>query len=79
MMFFNRLYYHKVIDDIKKARVLLADKDEKTIMSFFNKKGGTSLIVPLIFIALTFIASFVLAGFIVTSDFFIMPDISEFL
>ena len=79
MMFFNRLYYHKVIDDIKKARVLLADKDEKTIMSFFNKKGGTSLIVPLIFIALTFIASFVLAGFIVTSEFFIMPDISEFL
>ena len=79
MLFFNRLYYQKAIGDIKKARVFLVDKDEKTILNFFNKKGGTGLIVPLIFIALFFIASFVLAGFIVTSEFFIMPDMSNFL
>ena len=79
MMFFNRLYYHKVIDDIKKARPSLMNKDEKSISAFFARKGGTGLIVPLIFIALTFIASFVLAGFIVTSEFFIMPDMSKFL
>jgi hypothetical protein len=78
-MFFNRLYYQKVIGDIKKARPDLMDKDEKTISAFFSKKGGTGLIVPLIFIALAFVASFVVAGFIVTSEFFIMPDISKFL
>lgn len=79
MMFFNRLYYQKVVGDIKKARPGLMDKDEKTISAFFARKGGTGLIVPLIFIALTLIASFVLAGFIVTSEFFIMPDMSKFL
>ena len=79
MMFFNKLYYQKVISTIKKARPSLAEKDEKTISAFFRKNGGTGLAVPLIFIALTFIASFVLAGFIVTSEFFIMPDISKFL
>ena len=79
MMFFNRLYYQKVIGDIKKARPSLIEKDEKTISDFFRKKGGTGLIVPLIFIALAFVASFVVAGFIVTSEFFIMPDMSKFL
>ncbi len=79
MMFFNRMYYSKVTSTIKKARPSLADKDEKTISEFFRKNGGTELLVPLIFIALTFIASFALAGFIVTSEFFIMPDMSKFL
>lgn len=79
MMFFNKLYYQKVVSTIKKARPSLSDKDEKTVSNFFRKNGGTGLLVPLIFLALTFIASFVLAGFIVTSEFFIMPDISKFL
>lgn len=79
MMFFNKLYYQKVISTIKKARPSLENKDEKTISAFFRKNGGTGLVVPLIFVALTFIASFILAGFIVTSEFFIMPDISNFL
>ncbi len=79
MMFFNRLYYQKIIGNIKKARLSLMDKDEKTISEFFRKNGGTGLVVPIIFVALTFIASFALAGFIVSSEFFIMPDISKFL
>jgi hypothetical protein len=73
------MYYSKVISTIKKARPSLEHKDEKTISAFFRKKGGTGLLVPIFFVALTFIASFVLAGFIVTSEFFIMPDISKFL
>ena len=79
MMFFNRLYYRKVVENIKKARTFLANKSEKEISSFFQKNGGTGLIVPLIFIALTFTASFVLAGYIVSSEFFIMPEMSNFL
>jgi len=79
MMFFNRLYYQKVVGNVKKARVLLADKGEKEISSYFQKKGGTGLLVPIIFVALTFLASFVLAGFIVSSEFFILPEIENFL
>ena len=79
MMFFNRLYYSKVISTIKKERDFLANKGEKEIANFFRKKGGTGMTVPIIFIILTFAASFVLAGFIVSSEFFIMPDISNFL
>ena len=79
MMFFNRLYYQKVVGNIKKARVFLADKGEKEISSFFQKKGGTSLVVPIIFVALAFIASFARAGFIVSSEFFILPEIESFL
>lgn len=79
MMFFNRLYYSKVISTIKKERGFLANKGEKEIANFFRKKGGTGMTVPIIFIILTFAASFVLAGFIVSSEFFIMPDISNFL
>ena len=79
MMFFNRIYYSKVISTIKKARPSLENKDEKTIAAFFRKNGGTGLLVPILFVALTFLASFVLAGFIVTSEFFIMPDLANFL
>lgn len=79
MLFCNRIYYRKTIDNIKKAQVELADKDEKTISAFFNKKGGVELIVPIIFVALAFIASFALAGFIVSSDFFILPAIENIL
>ena len=79
MMFFNRLYYQKVVCNVKKARVLLADKGEKEISSYFQKKGGTGLLVPIIFVALTFLASFVLAGFIVSSEFFVLPEIENFL
>ncbi len=79
MMFFNRLYYQKVVGNVKKARVLLADKGEKDISSYFQKKGGTGLLVPIIFVALTFIASFALAGYIVSSEFFILPEIENFL
>lgn len=76
MMFFNRLYFAKVTNTIKSERESLAKKSETEIKRFFEKKGGTSLVLPLILIALTFVASFVLAGFIVTSEFFIMPEMA---
>ena len=79
MMFSNRLYYSKMIQDIKKNRPFIADKSETVIAEFFRKKGGTGLLVPIIVASLTFIASLALAGFIVSSEFFIMPDISNFL
>ena len=78
MMFFNRLYYSKVLSSIRKARTDLSDKNEQTISSFFKRKGGTGIAVPILFAALIFIAYFVFAGFIVSSEFFILPEISEF-
>ena len=77
MMFFNRLYYSKVISTIKNARPSLADKSENVIASFFKKKGGTGIAVPIIVGILIFAAYFVLAGFLVSSEFFILPEISE--
>ncbi len=79
MMFFNRLYFNKVVTTIKNARGTLANESEKNIADFFRKKGGTGMLLPMILILLTFAASFVLAGFIVTSEFFIMPDLANFL
>lgn len=79
MMFCNRIYYRKTIDNIKKARVTLANKDEKTIAAFFTKKGGTTIVAPIIIIALTFVASFALAGFIVASNAFVLPAIVNIL
>lgn len=79
MMFFNRLYFAKVVKTVKSARESLALKSENDIRRFFEKKGGTSLVLPLILAALAFSASFILAGFIVTSEFFIMPDLSQLL
>ena len=77
MMFFNRLYYSKVIAAIKKARPSLANKDENTIASFFKRKGGTGIAVPIIAAIVIFLAYFAFAGFIVSSEFFILPEISE--
>ncbi|MBQ6877602.1 MAG: DUF2628 domain-containing protein [Oscillospiraceae bacterium] len=79
MMFFNKLYYSKMIQNIKQNRPRLANKSENEISAFFKKKGGTSFVVPIIILVLSFAASFVLAGFIVSSEFFIMPDVSKFL
>lgn len=79
MMFFNRIYFGKVISAVKGARENLANESEKNISDFFRKKGGTSMVVPIILVLLTFAASFVLAGFIVSSEFFIMPDMANFI
>ena len=77
MMFFNRLYYSKVISTIRKARPSLAEKGENEIASFFKRNGGTGIAVPIIVGILIFAAYFVLAGIIVNSEFFILPEISE--
>ena len=79
MMFFNRLYFTKMVNTIKSARPRLATQSENAISAFFKKKGGTSIVLPIILVCLGFLSSFVLAGFIVSSEFFIMPDISNFL
>ena len=79
MMFFNRLYFAKVTSAVKSARENLKTADQTAIGNYFRKKGGISMIVPIIFCSLTLIASFVLAGFIVSSEFFIMPDMTKFL
>ncbi len=79
MMFFNRLYYSKVVSTIKGARDYLANQSENVIAGFFKRKGGTSMVVPIIFVALTFLASFALAGFFVSSEFFILPEIGNIL
>lgn len=79
MMFFNRLYFSKVVATVKGAREKLANENEKNIADFFRKKGGTSMVVPIILAVLTFAASFVLAAFIVSSEFFIMPEMTNFL
>ncbi|MBR5311023.1 MAG: DUF2628 domain-containing protein [Oscillospiraceae bacterium] len=79
MMFFNRLYFARVINKVKIARTNLAHEKEDAIANFFRKKGGTSIILPIILLCLVLLSSFVLAGFIVTSEFFIMPDMTNFL
>lgn len=79
MMFFNRLYYSKVVETIKKSRPELETKGEAAIGNFFRRKGGTSIVGPIILAIIASSASFVLAGFIVSSEFFIMPDLSQFL
>lgn len=79
MMFFNRLYFAKVTSAVKSARENLKTADQVAIGSYFRKKGGTSMVVPIIILVLTFASSFVLAGFIVSSEFFIMPDMTKFL
>lgn len=79
MMFFNRLYFSKMVNTIKSARPRLASQSEKDIASFFRKKGGTGIVVPAILLGITFLSSFVLAGIIVSSEFFIMPDMTKFL
>ncbi len=79
MMFFNRLYYSKVISTIKNTRDSLLNENEKVISDFFRRKGGTEMALPIIIAVLTFSVSFVLAGAIVSSEFFIMPEITNFL
>lgn len=79
MVFFNRLYFSRMTGMIKSAREKLANESEIVIASFFRRKGGTSMILPIIICCLTFLASFVFAGFIVSSEFFIMPEMTNFL
>ena len=79
MMFFNKLYFAKVVNTIKGARESLATKNENEIAAFFRKKGGTGLFLPIAVCCLAFLASFVFAFFIVSSEFFIMPEMSNFL
>lgn len=79
MVFFNRLYYSKVVGKIENARTAFAKESESVISEFFRKKGGTSMVVPIIICCLTFAASFVLAGLIVSSEFFILPEITNIL
>ncbi len=79
MMFFNRLYFGKVVSTIKKARPSLANESEKNIGDFFRRKGGTSMVVPIIIVLLVFAVSFALAALMVSSEFFIMPDMANFL
>ena len=79
MMFFNRMYYSKVISDVKKAREVLADKTEKEILAYFHKKGGTSLVIPIILFCAVLAAGFILAGAVVTSEYFIIPELAKIL
>ncbi len=74
MVFFNRLYYAKVIGSVKGAREALANKSEDVIAGFFKRKGGTSMVVPVLLIAGIFVLSFALSAIIVSSEFFIMPE-----
>ena len=79
MIFFNRIYFSKVVKNVETARRNLANQSENAISEFFRKKGGTSLVVPIIAVCLLLLASFVFAGFIVSSEFFIMPEMTNFL
>ena len=70
--------------DIDYTCYLVTDHKDKTNEEILNiieeaLKGGTSIVLPIILVCLGFLSSFVLAGFIVSSEFFIMPDISNFL
>ncbi len=79
MLFFNRLYYAKVVGSIKGAREGLTDKSQGEVERFFRTKGGTSMVVPALVACLVFAASFALALFIVNSGYFVVPDIQNFL
>ncbi len=79
MLFFNRLYYAKVVGDVKGARDGLANETEEVITRFFYRKGGTSMLVPILIGLCTLAFSFALAGFIVSSEYFIMPDLTNFI
>ena len=74
MLFFNRLYYSKVINTVKKTRDGLeaggAAIDEIAYYGTLRKKGGTSMIIPIILFALLMLGSFCIAGWIVTSPYF---------
>ncbi len=78
MMFFNRLYYAKVISSVKTARETLANEKEEVIAGFFKRKGGTSMVIPVILGICSFALSFILAGAIVSSEFFLLPDMGTY-
>lgn len=73
MVFFNRLYFSKVVNTIKGSRENLSNQSEEKISAFFRKKGGTSMVGPIIICCLTFGVSFALAAMIVGSGYFIFP------
>ncbi len=74
MIFFNKLYYNRVVNEIKEARVKLANSKEEDVVKFFKRRGGTSLILPIVLAVLYFGLNFAISVVTVLSEFFIIPD-----
>lgn len=77
--FTNKLYYQKVVSSVKKIKGKLIDSDgminETEYINSLRKKGGTSMLVPLIIAAASFAASFGIAFWLVSSPYFIFPTL----
>ena len=78
-LFTNKLYYQKVVSSVKEIKSSLTDGEgminEAEYINSLRKKGGTSMVLPIVLIAISLIASFALAAWIVASPFFIMPTV----
>lgn len=78
-LFTNRFYYQKVVSSVKGIKAKLTDSEgminEAEYINTLHRQGGTSMVLPIIIIAVSFAASFALAAWIVTSPFFIMPTV----
>ena len=76
-LFTNRLYYQKVVSSVKDIKSRLTDSEgminETEYINALKAKGGTSMILPIILIVLSVVASFALAAWIVASPYFVMP------
>lgn len=76
-LFTNKLYYQKVVSSVKNIKTSLTDGEgminEGEYINALRKKGGTSMVLPIALIAISLIASFALAAWIVASPYFIMP------
>ena len=74
MLFFNRLYYSKITGLVKDTRASLeADGraiDENEYGAILRKKGGTSMVIPIIIFSALMLASFGIVAWIMTSPYF---------
>ncbi len=70
MFFFNRLYYSKVINTIKSARDSISNESDYTV--FLRKKGGVSVVGPIIVFAVLMAASFGVVAWMMTSPYFVL-------
>lgn len=77
LLFFNRLYFIKITGTVKGIKEGLNEANsysEQMLSAFVKKKLGTSWVVPIVIICLTLAAGFAIAGWIVASPYFVIPE-----
>lgn len=78
LLFFNRLYYIKTVSSVKGIKKGLESANSYTpamFHEFMKNKGGINIIMPLIFIGVVFAISIGISFYIISSPYFVLPDI----